>query len=262
MQALDLALERIENTCSTITGVFREKLGGIEQRDAVTNVQVGIRQSTHITKQYFYMMDLVTREVLLDILDMCKVVYKKGLTGTLILGDRLTKIFTSLPEHFTISDHDIHITDTSEAMQEFETLKQLSFEFSKNNNIDPEIIIDVITSRSLTKMKQDVKTSIKKKREEQEGVMEMQSQLEQAGEQIQQLQSESQKLQQQIQRLNQEKIELEKAKLEYEKEIGWYKARNDKFFKDREIDLKEKHIQAEILQLYDQNPRNDEIKNI
>ena len=77
MQALDMALERIEMTCSSITGVFREKLGGIEQRDAVTNVQVGIRQSTHITKQYFYMMDLMTREMLLDILDMCKVVYKK-----------------------------------------------------------------------------------------------------------------------------------------------------------------------------------------
>lgn len=262
MQALDLALERVENTCSTITGVFREKLGGIEQRDAVTNVQVGIRQSTHITKQYFYMMDLVTREVLLDILDTSKIVFKKGLTGTLILGDRLNKIFTSLPEHFTLSDHDIHITDSSEALQEFETLKQLSFEFSKNNNIDPEVIIDVITSRSLTKMKQDVKTSIRKKREEQGGIMEMQMQLEQAGQQMQQLQSEAQKLQQQIQRLNQEKLALEKAKFEYEKEIGWYKAKNEKTFKDREIDLKEKHIQAEVLELYDDNPRNDEIKNI
>ena len=27
MQALDMALERIEMTCSSITGVFREKLG-------------------------------------------------------------------------------------------------------------------------------------------------------------------------------------------------------------------------------------------
>ena len=73
MQALDVALESIENTCSTITGVFREKLGRIEQRDAVTNVQVGIRQSTYITKQYYYMMDLLTREMLIDILDVGKV---------------------------------------------------------------------------------------------------------------------------------------------------------------------------------------------
>jgi hypothetical protein len=31
-------------------------------------------------------MDLVTREILLDCLDCAKVVYKKGLTGTLVLG--------------------------------------------------------------------------------------------------------------------------------------------------------------------------------
>jgi len=31
-------------------------------------------------------MDLVTREILLDCLDCAKKVYKKGLTGTLVLG--------------------------------------------------------------------------------------------------------------------------------------------------------------------------------
>ena len=49
--------------------MFREKLGGIEQRDAVTNVQVGVKQSSYITKQYYQIMDLITREILLDILD-------------------------------------------------------------------------------------------------------------------------------------------------------------------------------------------------
>jgi hypothetical protein len=220
MQALDMALERIENTCSTITGVFREKLGGIEQRDAVTNVQVGIRQSTHITKQYFYMMDLMTREMLLDLLDVCKIVYKKGITGSLILGDRLNAVFTALPEYYTISDFDVHISETSEVMQEAETIKQLSFEFSKNNNIDPEIIIDIITSKSLTKMKQDVKTALKKKRDEIGGVAQLQQQLEQANQQMQQMQQEAQKLQQEVQRLNQEKLNLDKAKLDHDKEIG------------------------------------------
>lgn len=261
MQALDLALERIENTCSTITGVFREKLGGIEQRDAVTNVQVGIRNSNHITKQYFYMMDLMTREMLLDILDMCKIVYKKGITGTLILGDRLNKIFTALPEHYTMTDFDIHISETSEIIQEAETLKQLSFEFTKNSNIDPEIVIDVITSKSLTKMKQDVKTAIKKKREENENIMQMQQQLEQAGQQLQQLQTEAQKLQQEVERLSAEKINIEKEKLNHLKELEWYKAKSTKDFNDQKIANDKKRIEAEILQLYDSNANNDEIKN-
>ena len=261
MQALDMALERIEMTCSSITGVFREKLGGIEQRDAVTNVQVGIRQSTHITKQYFYMMDLMTREMLLDILDMCKVVYKKGITGTLVLGDRLNKVFTALPEHYTVTDFDIHISETSEIIQEAETLKQLSFEFTKNNNIDPEIVIDIITSKSLTKMKQDVKTALKRKREEAGGMMQMQQQLEQAGQQMQQLQTEAQKLQQEVERLNAEKINIEKEKLNHLKELEWYKAKATKEFNDQKLANDKKRIEAEILQLYDANSYNNEIKN-
>lgn len=261
MQALDMALERIEMTCSSITGVFREKLGGIEQRDAVTNVQVGIRQSTHITKQYFYMMDLMTREMLLDILDMCKVVYKKGITGTLVLGDRLNKIFTALPEHYSVTDFDIHISETSEIIQEAETLKQLSFEFTKNNNIDPEIVIDIITSKSLTKMKQDVKTALKRRREETGEMMQMQQQLEQAGQQMQQLQTEAQKLQKEVERLNAEKINIEKEKLNHLKELEWYKAKATKEFNDQKLANDKKRIEAEILQLYDANPYNDEIKN-
>ena len=63
IQAIDLAIQRNEETCSSITGVFREKLGGIEQKDAVSNVQLGVRQSTYITKQYYQMMDLITRDL-------------------------------------------------------------------------------------------------------------------------------------------------------------------------------------------------------
>jgi hypothetical protein len=69
IQAVDLAIQRNEEECSKITGVFQERLGGIEQRDAVTNVQVGVRQSSYITKQYYQVMDLMTREILIDILN-------------------------------------------------------------------------------------------------------------------------------------------------------------------------------------------------
>jgi CRISPR/Cas system CMR-associated protein Cmr5 small subunit len=262
MQALDLALERIENTCSAITGVFREKLGGIEQRDAVTNVQVGIRYSSYTTKQFFYMMDLVTREILLDLLDMCKIVFKDGIIGTIILGDRLNKVFTALPEYYTMTDFDIHITDTSEMIKDSELLKQLSFEFSKNNNIDPEIVIDIITSKSLTKMKSDVTNAIRKKREESIEAMQMQQQLEAASKEVQRAQEEIRKLQSQVQQLNQEKLNIEKERLNKETEVAWYKARTNRDLKERELKVKENQVKAEVLQLYDSNSNNNEIKNI
>nr|DAT46502.1 MAG TPA: hypothetical protein [Caudoviricetes sp.] len=65
-------------------------------------------------------MDTVSEEILLDALNEAKVVFKNGLTGTLILGDRQVRVFTALPEHFTMSDFDVHITSSSDMTRDTE----------------------------------------------------------------------------------------------------------------------------------------------
>jgi len=65
-------------------------------------------------------MSLVTREILLDALNCAKIVWKDGLTGTLVLGDKLQKIFTALPKYFTVTDFDIHIVTSTEIIKEME----------------------------------------------------------------------------------------------------------------------------------------------
>nr|DAN37440.1 MAG TPA: hypothetical protein [Crassvirales sp.] len=65
-------------------------------------------------------MDTVTEEILLDALNEAKIVFKNGITGTLILGDKQVRIFTALPEHFTMSDYDIHITSSSDMTRDTE----------------------------------------------------------------------------------------------------------------------------------------------
>src|SRR5690606_26632910 len=112
IQAIILAIQATEATCSSITGVFRERIGGIEQKDAVTNVQVGIKQSAIITKQYYRMMDTITSHVLLDALNMCKLSYKEGKMGSLILGNKMKQIFTVDPVKFSATDYDVHIDDS------------------------------------------------------------------------------------------------------------------------------------------------------
>lgn len=261
IQAIDLAIQRVEETTSTITGVFREKLGGIEQKDAVTNVQVGVRQSTYITKQYYHVMDLLTREMLLDILNLTKIVYKKGFTGTLILGDRLNKIFTALPKHFTASDHDIHIGDSAEIIKEQELIKQLVIEFIKAKEVDPTVIMEALTSTGLTKMKLAVNEALEKRRKEANEIGQLQQQLGEMDKQLKQVSSEAQKLQQQVQHLNQEKIQLEKEKLKFEKELEWFKARTESSYNSSKLELETKRIQLEALELIDSNKRNDEVRN-
>ena len=146
IQAIQMAIESIENTTSSITGVFRERLNGIEQRDAVTNVKQSANNSFIITKHYYQQMDLVVTEILMDALNCGKIVFKKGLKGSIILGDYQQKIFTALPEHFTTSDHDIRILTSTEIIQDMQQIKTLVPELMKVGTIDPQIIFDAITS--------------------------------------------------------------------------------------------------------------------
>lgn len=104
IQAIQMAIDSVEQQASAISGVFPQKLGQIQEREAASNVKVGVRQSTLVTKQYFHAMDLIQREVCYDLLNLAKSVFKKGLTGTIVLGERMVKTFTALPEHFTTSD--------------------------------------------------------------------------------------------------------------------------------------------------------------
>ena len=260
IQAIELAIERTENTCSSITGVFRERLNGIQQHDAVSNVKVGIKNSFTVTKQYYQQMDILTTELLIDCLNVAKSVYKNGLKGTLILGDKGVKIFTALPEYFTVSDFDIHIASSTNVIQDMELIKQLIPEFIKAGNMDPSVIVEAITSRSLTEMKVNVLKSLKVQKEEGNMMGQLQQQVEQLSQQLQQAQSQLQQAQGKIESLNETKLQLEKAKIESDAQINWYKAKADKKFKEGSIENDSKRVDVEVAQMYDGNPNNNEVK--
>lgn len=260
IQAIELAIERTENTCSSITGVFRERLNGIEQHDAVSNVKIGIKNSFTVTKQYYQQMDLLTNELLIDCLNTAKIVYKKGITGALILGDKGVKVFTALPEYFTVTDFDIHIASSTNVIQDMELIKQLVPEFIKAGNVDPSIIVEAITSRSLTELKTNVSESLKKQREENNITAQLQQQVEQLTQELQQAQNQLQQAQSKIESLNEAKLQLEKAKLESESGVNWYKAKADKKYKEGTIENDSKRVELEVAQMYDGNMHNNKVK--
>ena len=261
VQAIQMAIDSIEATASSITGVFRERLNGIQQRDAVTNVQTGINNSFTVTKQWHFQMDLVTREILLDCLDCAKKVYKKGLTGTLILG-KYQKIFTALPEHFTVTDFDIHLTTSTEIIKEMEQIKAIIPDFIKGGIIGADIIMDIMTSKSLTEMKVKVKKAIQKQKEENNQIQQLTQQVNELQNNLQQAQNELTKAQNKIETLNEAKLQIEQQKIQLQYQIDNYKAITDRTFKESQAENDSKRTQIELMQLYDNNPYNDEVKNI
>lgn len=259
IQAIQIAIDSIEQTTSSITGVFRERLNGIEQRDAVTNVKQGAANSFIITKQYYQQMDIVTAEMLLDALNVAKSVYKNGLTGTIILGDKYQKIFTALPEYFTLSDHDIHIITSTDVMQDLQTIKSLIPEFIKSGSVDPEIVFEAMTSKSMTDLKQKAILAIRKQKQENNVVAKLQQQLDQGQQQLQELQKQLQSAQTKIEQLNQQKLQIESEKNKQDAKIAWYEAQTDRDYKTKQAETDKRKIEIEYLQLADGNPYNDKV---
>lgn len=262
IQAIQAVIDSIEATASSITGVFRERLNGIQQRDAVTNVQVGINNSFIVTKQWHFQMDLVVREILLDSLNCAKIVYKDGITGTLILGDKLQKLFTALPEYYTVTDYDIHIITSAEVIKEMEQIKSLVPDFIKAGVAPPEILMDIMTSKSLTEMKAKVNQSIKKLKAENNQIQQLTQQVEELQGNLQQTSQQLQQAQQKIEQLNEAKLQLEQQKIKLQNEVDMFNAKTERSFKENKAENDTKRTEIELMQLYDGNPYNDRVKDI
>ena len=262
IQAIQLAIDSVEQTVSSITGVFRERLNGIEARDAVTNVKIGQNNSFVISKHWYHQMDVITEEILLDCLNQAKIVYKNGLTGTLILGDKFQRIFTALPEYFTMSDYDIHIVSASDTNKDLEQIKTLIPELIKSGAVSVDTIFDIMTCKSLSDAKYSAKLAVKKQKEETQNLQQLQQQLEQLQEQLKQAQQELQKSQQQVQSLNEAKLKLEQEKNQNDAKIKWFEAQTDREYKQASAQNDTERTKVELEQLHDGNPYNDTIRQI
>ena len=260
IQYIQLAIEMTENIVSSMTGVFRERLGGIEARDAVQNVEVGMQQSYIITKRYYQAMDTLVSEILMDCLDMAKIVYKKGLTGQIILGDQKT-IFEVAPKYYTTTSFDIHLADSAEIIKEQEMIKQLAMQFAGSNLVDPETLFIMATSKSLTEMREAAIKSLREKKAENNQLQQLQQQLEEAQQNMQQMQKQLEQSTKKLAQLNDKKLNIEQQNNQMDQELGYYKIEKDAELKNRELDIIEQRNKLEAAQLLDNNPNNDEVVN-
>ena len=262
IQAIQIAIDAVEATASSITGVFRERLNGIQQHDAVTNIKIGANNSFIITKQYYQQMDLVVNEMLLDTLNVAKRVFKNGITGTLILGDKYQKIFTALPEHFTLTDYDVHIVTTTDIIKDLEYIKSTIPDFIKSQSLDPFIIFEAITSKSPADLKYKVKKAMEKRKKENDQLQQMAQQIQQLEQQLQESQKQLKKFQEQNQELEKAKLQLEQSKIKIDSDIQWYKAKTERNYKESTVEEQKKRTEVELQQLYDGNPYNDKLRQV
>jgi len=130
-----------------------------------------------------------------------------------------------------------------------------------NNQFDPELLLIVSTSKSLTEMKELAMKSIKEKKLENNQIQQLTQQLEQAQQQQKEMQKQLEESTRKIAQLNEKKLNLEMRDQQIDQEIEYAKIRSNEDIKMRELDLIEQRNKLEAAQLLDNNTTNDEVKN-
>jgi chromosome segregation ATPase len=180
-----------------------------------------------------------------------------------VIGN-LSKIIEILPEHYTMTDFDVHIEDSTKSYQNMQALSAMGGELVKAGAADLEDVTNIVTASGLTELKRSIERSIAKKKAENDMIGQLQQQVQQyeqsikeAQNQNQELQNKIQQLQSQVEKNNQQKLELEAERLAIEKE----RVRIDKDFKDKTIAVKQQQVEAQVAEMFDSNPYNDKIKS-
>jgi chromosome segregation ATPase len=141
----------------------------------------------------------------------------------------------------------------------------ISGELVRGGAADLADVTNIMTATSMTELKRNIDQSIAKKKEENNMLAQMQQQIQQYEQTmkemqntVKQLQSENQKLSQEVERNSQAKLQLESQRIAIERE----KVRNAKDYNDKVIETKQQEVQAQVAQIFDENPYNDKIKRV
>ena len=168
-----------------------------------------------------------------------------------------------MPEHYTITDFDIHIQDSTEVFQTMQEIKGLNMELIKAGMVDMADVLNIATAKNITELKTYISKSMATKKAENDMITQLQQQAEQLNNQIKQYESQIgeynntiKQLQSQVEQNSQAKLQLEQQRIAIEDR----EARDKKDYNDKQIEVKEKQLQVEFAQLTDGNPYNDKLR--
>jgi hypothetical protein len=205
--ALQTVLESIERQADITSGVNRYMYQAAEQRDAVSNVKTGIKQTSLIVKDTFELIYNIRENMLADLINQAKITYIKGKRGSYVVGTGMT-MFNVLPENFCFTDYNIHIINVNRDAEKIERAKLLLPDLIKINAVDSNIVLKVGMSDSATEIIEIIDDSMAAKKEENNQIKQLSEQAAQSGQQAKELQAQLQEAQAKLAKLEQSNLAL------------------------------------------------------
>jgi hypothetical protein len=205
--AINSILELLEKQADTVSGVNRYMYQAAEQRDAVSNVKTGIKQTSLIVKDTFELIYNIRENILADLINQAKITYIKGKRGSYVVGNGLA-LFSVMPENFCFTDYNIHIINVNRDAEKILEARRMLPELIGRNAVDVDVALKVSMSDSATEIIGIVEDSMAAKKEENNQIKQLTEQAQQAGEQAKQLQKALEEAQAKIAKFEQDNLSL------------------------------------------------------
>jgi hypothetical protein len=141
-------LEYIKQQIAFISGVSPQRLGAIENRELVGNVERSVQQSALITEYLFDSHDEVKRRVYTALVECAKIAFRHGKKVQYILDDMGIELLDIQELELDNSEFNVFMSNSSKDLMIVETLKQLSQAALNSDKADLSTIIDTMLNDS------------------------------------------------------------------------------------------------------------------
>ena len=230
-----------------ISGVNRQRQGGIGPYEGKATSQQAIVQSSHITEDLFRKFARFEQRELQGLLDYSKEAWVNGKKGMYVMPDQSVEMFDieSLP--YMESEFGVFVSDSGRDQDKLEQAKALG-QSMVQNGVPASAVLDMFDTENFAGLKDKIQKAEKAQKE-----------LEQAQQQAQQQQAQQQQQMQQqqmerdiIEKDKDRQVEIEKALIAAEAkdqtdrmQIDLEKMMRDFEIKEKEIQLKERALDKE-----------------
>jgi hypothetical protein len=231
-------LESIQLEWEKISGVNRQRQGGIGPYEGKAASQQAIVQSSHITEDLFRKFARFEQRELQGLLDYSKEAWVNGKKGMYVMPDNTIEMFDIDSIQYMESEYGIFVSDAGREQDKLDQARALG-QSMVQNGVPASAVLDLFDSENYTGIKDKIKKAEKAQKE-----------LEQAQQQAQQQQAQQQ-MQMQQQQMQMDALEKDKDRqVEIEKALiaAEAKDQSNKFNLDmekmmRDFEIKEKEIQ-------------------
>jgi len=250
-------LNYYEGLISKITGISPQVLAQIDQKDAVSNVKTSLNQSATLNKPLFSILDELIASSLTSLLNLTKFSIEKPAVLSFIHNSAV-QLFNISPDEVW-SDFNVFVVDKSTQKDKLEFVKSIGMEAVKGGLLQIDTIIDAGLTDSATLASQLIRQGVRKQKED--NTAQLSSQLEEANKKVQELTKQLESANGSEMGLKKQELDLEKHRVDKDISLRERQLSDTKDLNDKKMSLEEKRVKAEVLQLYDNNGNNDEVRN-